>query len=180
MKLRSRAARRYAKALHDLAAEASVLDAVSADMAGLHRNFAASPELRAFADNYRLPAEARSLTLKALFADRLHPLVWRFVRFLESRRRFGLLEEISADFLEQEETRQGIVRGTLASAFPVTAGEAGELAIRLGNRWGRKLILKTEDNPGLLGGCRMQVGDTVYDSSLAARLRMLRQTMMAG
>ena len=111
MKLRSRAARRYARALHDIAAEASVLDAVSVELKSLQRSLAASPELRAFVDNYLLPSDARERVLTELFSQRLHPLVWRFVRFLESKRRLGLLAEICADYLEQEEARQGIVRG---------------------------------------------------------------------
>ncbi len=180
MKLRSRAARRYARALHDIAAGASVLDAVSVELKSLQRSLAASPELRAFVDNYLLPSDARERVLTELFSQRLHPLVWRFVRFLESKRRLGLLAEICADYLEQEEARQGIVRGVMETAFPVSPSEAGELAGRLGSRWGRQLLLKTEENPDLLGGCRLQVGDKVYDFSLSARLRLLRQTMMAG
>ena len=180
MKLRSRAACRYAKALHDLAAEATVLDAVSADMQSLRRSLDASPELKAFVANDLLPANARERVLTALFSGRVHPLVWRFVRFLESKRRLGLLDEIGADFQDQEEARKGILRGSLESAFPVSASEAGELAGRLGGRWGRNVILATEERPDLLGGGRLQVGDKVYDFSLSARLRMLRQTMMAG
>ncbi|MEI8120781.1 MAG: ATP synthase F1 subunit delta [bacterium] len=180
MKLRSRAARRYARALHDLATEASALDAVSADLKSLRRSLESSPELRAFVANVLLPADARVRVLTALFSNRTHPLVWRFIRFLESKRRAGLLEEISADFQEQEEARQGILRGSLASAYPVSPSDASELAGRLGSRWGRKVFLETEENPDLLGGGRLQVGDTVYDFSLSARLRMMRQTMMAG
>jgi F0F1-type ATP synthase delta subunit len=55
-----------------------------------------------------------------------------------------------------------------------------DIALQAGSRIRKQLILETEENPELLGGCRLQVGDTVYDFSLAARLRMIRQTMMAG
>lgn len=180
MRIRSRAARRYAKALHDLATQASALPEVSADMASLHRALAESGELRAFAANYLIPADARGKVLSDLFSGRLHPMTWKFVRFMELKRRMGLLEEVAADFQEQEEARRGVVRGCLSSAFPLAAGETAGLAERLGHRLRVKLLLKTEENPGLLGGGRLQVGDMVYDFSLAARLRMLRQRMMAG
>lgn len=180
MKLRSRAARRYAKALHDLAAGASMLDAVAADMKQLLSNCSASGELQAFLGNYLLPADRRVAVMSALFADHCTPLVWRFMRFLESKRRLGLLADIAADFQELEEARKGIVRANLASAFGITSDDASELAGRLGARLGKQLLLETEEMPGLLGGCRLQVGDRVYDFSLAAQLRMLRQTMMAG
>lgn len=180
MKLRSRAARRYASALHDLATSASALEAVSADVARLRGMLAGSGDLRAFVPNYLIPSPLRDRALTALFADPMHPLVWRFVRFLESKRRLGLLEEICADFLDQEELRKGILRGRLESAFGVDAGVVDDLAARVGARIGKTVVLKLEENPDLLGGGRLQVGDTVYDFSLAARLRLLRQTMMAG
>ncbi|MEI6515464.1 MAG: F0F1 ATP synthase subunit delta, partial [bacterium] len=72
------------------------------------------------------------------------------------------------------------VRGQLESAFAVTREDSGVIAATVGARLGKRLLLETEERPELLGGCRLQVGDTVYDFSLAAQLRMIRQTMMAG
>ena len=180
MKLRSRAARRYASALHDLATSASALESVSADVATLRGMLEGSGDLRSFIPNYLIPSHLRTQALAALFADRLHPLVWRFVRFIETKRRLGMLEEICADFQEQEEVRKGILRGQLDSAFEVESDVVNDLAVRMGARIGKTVLLKMEEKPGLLGGGRLQVGDTVYDYSLAARLRLLRQTMMAG
>ncbi len=180
MKIRSRAARRYASALHDLATGASALEAVSGDVAKLRGLLAGSGDLRGFIPNYLIPSHLRSQTLTALFADRMHPLVWRFIRFLESKRRLGLLGEICLDFQDQEEFRKGILRGQLDSAFGLTPDVTEDMAARLGRRIGKTVLLRTEEKPELLGGCRLQVGDTVYDFSLAARLRLLRQTMMAG
>ena len=91
-----------------------------------------------------------------------------------------MLDEICDDFQEQEEARHQIVRATLESAFAITPDEAGEMGRQLGLRLGKQLLLKTDENPDLLGGCRVQVGDTVYDFSLSAQLRMIRQTMIAG
>lgn len=180
MKLRSRASRRYASALHDLAIGAGALEAVSADVAKLRELLASSVELRSFTPNYLIPGELRSGALDGMFKDRVHSLVWRFMRFIESKRRLGLLEEICAEFQDLEETRQGIVRGRLESAFSLPADSVDNMADRAGRRIGRKVLLETRESPELLGGYRLQVGDMVYDFSLAARLRLIRQTMMAG
>lgn len=180
MKLRSRAARRYASALHDLATGAKVLEAVAADVAKVRGLLAESRELRDFTRNYLIPFELRRGALDSMFNDRVHPLIWRFMRFLESKRRFGLLEEICDEFKDLEEARQGIVRGRLDSAFALSNDMVGDIAAGAGHRMGKQVLLETKENPGLLGGCRLQVGDMVYDFSLAARLRLVRQTMMAG
>lgn len=180
MKLRSRVSHRYARALHDVATQAAALEAVAADLARLQGQLAGSAELRAFLGNHLIPSEGRRRVLAAIFQDRVHSLVWRFLRFLESKRRLGLLDEICADFQEQEEARQGVVRGSLVSAFALAPADAAEVARLAGSRLGCTLLLETGEDPALLGGSRLQVGDTVYDFSLAAQLRMVRQTMIAG
>lgn len=180
MKLRSRAAHRYAQALHDLATGEAVLEAVGGDLARIQADFAGSIDLRGFIGNYRYASARRLQTLETLFAARVHPLVWRFIRFLESKRRLGIFAEICADFKGLEEKRQGILRGHLTSAFALSSDDVKNIALQAGICIRKQLILETEVKPELLGGCRLQVGDTVYDFSLAARLRMIRQTMMAG
>jgi len=180
MKLRSRASHRYAQALHDLATREGALEAVRSDLARIQSDLAGSGDLRGFIGNYQYASARRLKTLEALFATRVHPLGWRFIRFLESKRRLGILDDICSDFQKQEELRQGILRGRLTSAFELSSDDVKDIALHAGNRIRKKLILETEKNPDLLGGCRLQVGDTVYDFSLAARLRMIRQTMMAG
>jgi F-type H+-transporting ATPase subunit delta len=180
MKLRSRAAHRYAAALHDLAKGAQALEAVSADVAKVRALLTESGELREFVRNYLIPSQFRSRAVQALFRDWVHPLTWRFLRFIESKRRFGLLAEMCAEFQDQEEIRKGIVRGRLDSAFALSPDTVDHMAVQVGRRMGKQVLLEMTENPDLLGGCRLQVGDTVYDYSLAARLRLVRQTMMAG
>jgi F-type H+-transporting ATPase subunit delta len=156
------------------------MDSVRGDLAKIQSDLAGSGDLRGFIGNYQYSSARRLGILESLFATRVHPLVWRFIRLLESKRRLGLLAEICADFKDLDERQRGILRGRLTSAFALSAETVKDVALHAGERIKKQLILETEEKPGLLGGCRLQVGDTVYDFSLAARLRMIRQTMMAG
>ena len=180
MKLRPRVARRYARALHDQAVAQCSLDEVSRDIERLQRGMAESGDLVSFFGNYLLPRAVRMKVLTALWAETLHPLTWRFIRLLEANRRLAILDDIGAAFVEFEVERRGVVRGRVASAYGLTPQEVGEIAGHLGRRLGKQVLLKADEERGLLGGYRLRVGDWIYDLSLAARLRMLRQTMMAG
>jgi F-type H+-transporting ATPase subunit delta len=180
MKVRAIAARRYGAALHELAAGGAVGMAVAADLEFLKRCATESREFGAFAGNYLVPSVQRAHALEALFAGRLNPLTWRFVRFLETKRRLGLLAEICDDYREREEARQGLLRGGLETAYALEPAEADRLAERVGQWAGRQLALEVRTRPELLGGGRLRLGDRVYDFSVAARLRMLRRTMTAG
>jgi F-type H+-transporting ATPase subunit delta len=179
MKLRSRAAVRYAVALHDLAAAAQCGEAVARDMRRLRQWIAGVAGLSGFLANALLPRQHRQTILSRLFEGAVEPLTWRFLCLVESKRRMGLLDDICASFLEHDEARQGIVRGRLTAVATPGPAEVGEITARAGRRTGKRVVLQTAEDPALLGGYRLQVGDTVYDLSLAARLRMLRRTMAA-
>ena len=60
---------------------------------------------------------------------------------------------------------------------PVT-GDGGALARRLTQLLGRQVMLTTGVNEDLLGGLVVRVGDTVYDASLAARLKKMEQVTL--
>lgn len=180
MKFRSRAARRYAQALFDLAVDEGATEAVLRDVAWLKRSVDAAPDLAAFLPNYLLPQVVRSGILQALWAEQVHPLTWRFLRLVEAKRRLNLLDEICAEVLQLQEARQGIVRGMLTTAFALGADATDAIAARVGQRLGKQVTLQAREDRSLLGGYCLQVGDRFYDLSLAARLRMFRETMMAG
>ena len=58
-------------------------------------------------------------------------------------------------------------------AGPVDAVSIESAVAALGERAGRKLGHRLRENPDLLGGLRLTLGDLVYDASVAARLRGL-------
>jgi len=173
-------ARRYARALYALAVDLRVEDAVRADMASLQRSLHESPQLAAFAGNYLVPHGLRAQALNALFAARVAPLTWRFLRFLESKHRLGLLADMARAYEADEESRRGIVQGTVTAAVPLDAARVEAVAQGASARTGKTVILASTTDAALLGGFRLQIGDTVYDYSLAARLRMARAAMAKG
>lgn len=180
MRLRPRAADRYAKAIHDLAVAAGAVEVVGRDFALMRRWTLESPDFDAFLSNYLLPGTARMGVLEKVMASQLHPLTWQFIRFVESQRRLALLPHICICYEEQERVRQGILRARLDSALPLEPAEQQLIANRAGIKTGKRIQLQVSIVPALLGGYRLQIEDTVYDYSLSARLRMLRARMLAG
>ena len=178
MMLRSRASKRYAAVLFDAAADAVVLDAVRLDASSLQAAIGRNPDLRRFLADYRMKTSVRQRALHEFFEGRLHALMFRFILFVESKKRLGLTAEICDDFVESCDHRAGLVRGRLDSAFPVE-GETVE-AIRgwARSRVGEQLDLTVTVDSGLYGGFRLRVEDVVYDLSVAAQLRRLKEQMI--
>ena len=66
-------------------------------------------------------------------------------------------------------------RRTARVESPVPLDEPQQASIRtnLAHRYGDGLIFAFSQNPGLIGGLRVQIGSDVFDGSVAARLAAL-------
>ena len=179
MLLPSRAAKRYAAVLFAVAGKAEAWGAVHAEAIALQQTLRDSPELRRALANYRVGASARQRMLHGLFDGRMHPMMFRFTLFVESKKRLGLLADICDDFLRRYDRHAGVVRGRLDSAFPM-----GDETVRAIRAWAQprisgELSLTAAVDPALYGGFRLRVEDRVYDLSVAGQLRRLREQMMS-
>lgn len=171
-------AKRYATALH-MAAHAAggdALDRVERDVAELHavlapaaaRALLTSPDVR--------PAE-RAAALEKLGAGR-HPLVQNLIGVLQHRRRLAVLFDLHPAFHELRLRDRGEVEGVVETPHPLGDAELGALRELAGRLSGKKVSLTVAIRPELLGGVRLQVGNVLYDGSMAAALAQLEQKLM--
>lgn len=68
-------------------------------------------------------------------------------------------------------------QGVLEIAGPSQNDLPESLATRLDASLGKKLTLVTMENPDLIAGFRLRVGDDVYEDSIAQRLGNLRKSL---
>jgi F-type H+-transporting ATPase subunit delta len=173
----ARAAKRYAKAVFDLAEEEGRTDAVLADFTALAALLEASADLRQFADNYMIEPARRVQTLGSLFEGRLDPLAFKFLVFLDSKRRFGEIAEVIREFHRLHDAARGVLDVHVTSAAPLTDGQADDLRGRLRTRFQREIKPRFSVKPGLIGGFQIQVNDLVYDDSIEYQLQSLNRKL---
>ena len=177
MQARSKAAPRYARALFAIARQGGELDAVREDLGAVARLVHSSAELQAFLRNYTLGRSVRSKALTELFASRVRPLTFRLLAFMESKRRLSMLPDVCGRFLELCDRERGVAPGQLTTAFNLEPVDVQAIAARTEARAGTRVELTANLDPSLLGGFQVQVGDTLYDLSVATRLRRLKSKM---
>ena len=173
----SKAARRYARALFDLAGETGAQEAVRVDLAALQDCIRQAPRLSGFLGDYLVPRKDRERILRELFAERVQPLTLRGLLFMERKRRLALLDDVCTSYREYDEERRGVLRGRLTSALPLAPEIVDGIDRRISDRVQAQVTLSADTDSRLLGGFRLRVGDMVYDLSVAARLQMLRAVL---
>jgi F-type H+-transporting ATPase subunit delta len=84
-----------------------------------------------------------------------------------------LIDEIREVVVRVREELAGQQRVVVRSAQPLTDKSRQRVASQLKDKLGFDPILQESVDEGLIGGLIIQVGDTVYDSSLRTRLKTL-------
>jgi F-type H+-transporting ATPase subunit delta len=168
-------ARRYAKALFELAREEGREAEVRAELGALAELLDESPELRAVLLQPLHPAVQRRAVLEAVSERlRVSALLRHFCAVLIEQRRLVDLDAIRAEYDRLADAEAGRMRAEVVSAAPLRDEQLARLRDALAARVGRQLDLEVRVDPELLGGVVAKVGDLLFDGSLRTQLRQLR------
>lgn len=169
------AAARYARAVFALAREAEAEEQFAADIAVAADAFG-QPGGVAFLTDRKTPSQRKFAVIdQALAGLRLE--VRNLVKVVASKRRAELLPAIRDRFRELWDRERGVVHARVTTAVPLDSAEREAIAGRLSAMTGRRVELRDEVDPGIIGGLIVRIGDTLMDGSTRTRLLALKQRL---
>lgn len=174
--LSPRLASRYAKSLMLIARENNVLDAVSKDLHLLKETLDSSKDLRIMFKSPVIPSDKKEKVIKALFAERLSDITYRFINLLTLKGREKHLVEMVDSFIEQYNKDRHIVAAMLTTAVPV--GEASLKQVRdllMQATDTNSVELSTEVDESIIGGFVLKYGDLLLDNSVERKLQLIKK-----
>jgi F-type H+-transporting ATPase subunit delta len=169
-------ARPYAEALfessqNDLEGTSQWLDALAV--------VAGNAQLLQFADNPKVGNQQVFDVVSDVARVQLPQAGQNFLRTVIDNGRLAALPEIAHQFREMKNARSGASDAVVYSAFPIAADQLASVAQVLQKRFGRKLNVTVQEDPSLIGGIRVVVGDEVLDTSVKARLDQMKVALTA-
>jgi F-type H+-transporting ATPase subunit delta len=170
-------ARRYARALYEMADSKRVVDRIDGDVEMILASLSGSPELYRFFADPVLSAEKKRRVIAALFGPRIHEVMASFLALLVDKRREPLFPDVARSYRDLRDAQTNVVRAEARVALPLPAAEMQRLQTALERLTGRSVRLNTRVDPTIVGGVVVRVGDTVYDRSVANQLARLRNQM---
>ncbi|GIV60828.1 MAG: ATP synthase subunit delta [Rhodothermaceae bacterium] len=173
-------ARRYAQTLLEEAERTGLLERVDADVATLRDTLDGSRQLQLFFQSPVVSREKKRAVVQALFEARVAPVTLHFLELLVEKRREPLLPAILEAYRTLRDARQGVVEAQARLALPPGAEEQKALQAALERMTGRRVRLRLEQDPALIGGVVIRLGDTVYDGSVRHQLERLRTRLERG
>jgi F-type H+-transporting ATPase subunit delta len=169
-------ARPYAEALFqsskaDLQGTAQWLDTLAA--------VAGNAQLLEFAANPKVSDQQVYDVIAGVAKLDLSAAAQNFLRTVIENGRLAALPEIAAQYRTLKNSQAGSSDAIVYSAFPIASASLAEVAGTLEKRFGRKLNLTVQQDPSLIGGIRVVVGDEVLDTSVKARLEQMKSALTA-
>lgn len=172
-------ARRYARALLELAVEGGIAEQVEADLRDFIQTLEDQPELQRALFNPGFSNRARRQVLDALLPRASYQqITGNFLRLLVDKSRIDHLVAVDREFQRLNDERKGRVRAEVLSAVPLPAADLKKLEDHLRRITGKDVLITHRVAPELIGGMVTHVSGLVFDGSLRTQLEQLRQRLL--
>jgi len=171
-------ARRYAQAVFEIALEKKELERWQTDLQKVAAAVGDST-LLAVLENPKIKLEEKSRLLSRILGD-ISPLALNLVLLLIARASIGIMGEIAGEYQRLLDAYRGIQAADVTTAVPLDDRDKRELAEKLGSLVGAKVVMKSEVDPGILGGIIARVGGKLLDGSTRSKLIALKKELVGG
>lgn len=168
-------AKRYAKALFELALEMDVLEKVMTDMELIRSICISNKDFRQLLQSPIIRPEKKLNVLEAIFKGQVCELSMRYFALLTRKRREMILFDISNEFIDIYKNFKNIFTVQFQSAREISEISRKEMIALLENQTKGTIELVEEVKKELIGGFVMSYDDYNYDASISFLLRRLRK-----
>ncbi|MFZ5827437.1 MAG: F0F1 ATP synthase subunit delta [Bacillota bacterium] len=172
-------ARRYARALFDLAQEKGVLDQVDRELELVAKMIESDGYLRAIMNDVLIAPSQKHNLIEKMFGGKVSALVLNFLFLVVRKRREAHIPEMYRAYLDLANEARGVVEVEVRSAFELPEDTVKILEGNLVRKLGKRVKFQTQVAPELIGGLVVRVGDTLMDGSVRTRLRRMRERLIS-
>jgi F-type H+-transporting ATPase subunit delta len=173
-------ARRYTRALFQLAREAGQEESVGAEIEQFHTDYSHS-DLQSVLTNPAFPVEIRKQVFDQVASgERLSSLTLRFLSLLLERDRLSHLAGIVNCYRRLLNEAKGRVDAKVVSVTALEPSVVERLRGQLRAISGKEVILQQVVDPDLLGGLQVELEGKIYDGSLRTQLENMKQRIARG
>lgn len=145
----------------------------------VQRKLQRDPALLPALDDPSLSVSAKETQLEQLVPRDVPQEAHNFLRLLVRQGHMNLLEDILVELQSiLQEAGKAVQVARVTTAVPLSAEERTKLEERFTREYGDNLVFEYEEDPSILGGVRVRIGDRVIDGTVSGRLSALRERLV--
>lgn len=168
----------YARALQQLAEQIGGREKVAEigeQLADIESSVRVNAKLAEMFASRIISGKDKKAALGRIFSGRVDPLLEKFLMVLSEKGRLGHFRQIATAYAKTYLEQMGRVEVTVFTAQPMNEDQIAQLRTQIHAKLQREPVMIHKVEPRMLGGIRLQIGDTLVDASLETRLRKVAQ-----
>ncbi len=174
-------ARRYAKALVNLAENEKDLDNTGKHLNSITEVYKENLELRQVLSDTKVSSGIKLEILKDVLSKiKVSKLVDTFSRYLLAKRRIDFLPDIERAFNLLLQEKLGRIEAKVTTASELPKDTVKKLVDAISSYSGKEIEVNVTIDPSIIGGIVTRIGSTVIDGSIQTYLNQIRQSIIRG
>jgi F-type H+-transporting ATPase subunit delta len=168
-------AKRYAQAIFEIALESDKLKDWQSNLTRVTK-LVEDKEFIELAENPKVHFDLK----QKLIQDKLgktNAMALNLVYLLVSKGKLGTARQISDEYNHLVNEHYGIKKAEVTTAIPLDKAESEKLNRHLEELVGKKVTMKLQVNPNILGGFVARIDDSMLDGSIRNRLETLKKRL---
>lgn len=166
-------ARRYGKALFDIAAEKGKSAAFKEDLALVANTIQENDAFRILLTGRVITTSEKKELVQQVFGNHVSIEILNFLCVALDKGREAYIADILDAYVELLDEAAGIVPVDVCAAISLDEKQQKGLSDAFTKKLGRPVRLEVSVDKALIGGLKVQIGDTVYDGSIANQLEAM-------
>ncbi|AOZ93205.1 F0F1 ATP synthase subunit delta [Paenibacillus crassostreae] len=169
-------AKRYAKALFEVASQEKVTLEVEQDLKALVEVIQGNDEIERFLTTPNISDSDKLNALNRALQGKLSQAVINTVELLVRRRRTDIFPDLLDSYVKLKGESLGMADAVVYSTYPLDEREKEAVAAEFGQVAHKVIRVNNMVDKSLLGGLKVVIGDTLYDGSLSGKLARLEKS----
>ena len=176
----SKIAVRYAKALFLLAQEKNILEDVRTDMESVNKAIKEFDQFGLYLKSPVVKSKQKFNLVDQVFRGKINDTTLNFMGLLIQNKREVYLEAISRRFIDIYRNFKGIKSATITTASHLDDKIKEKLSTLLSTTYKSVIELQVQEDPSIIGGFVLKIGDQQYDASVVAGLKRMKTALISG
>jgi F-type H+-transporting ATPase subunit delta len=134
--------------------------------------------VREFFSSPIVDRDARAVSLRRIFSNRVTDITLRFLLVLNQKGRLNVLESIAGAYDRLVQEAFGRIEVDVITSAPLDRDQMQALHRRIHDALGREPVLHPYIDATMIGGLKLRIGDQLIDGSVASKLRRMKREIL--
>lgn len=171
----TKVAKRYAKALFDLAVEQNILEKIKADALLISNVCVSNHDFMMVLQSPIIKDVKKIIIMNKVFGDKIQKMTMAFLKIITRNKRESIIPETASQFIEIYKEHKNIISAELITAVKLGSEVSDKINSLLKEQTKAEIELNENVDDSLIGGFVLEFDEKQYDASVVKYLHKLRK-----